>query len=84
MAEVERLADRVILLREGRIIEDASPRALIKASGRKTLEEVFLQIVRRPREAAGKTKRGEPVTLDCEATIAAAEAETGTAPRATP
>ena len=46
MAEVERLADRVILLDSGRILEDESPRALIKAFGRETLEEVFLDVVR--------------------------------------
>jgi ABC-2 type transport system ATP-binding protein len=46
MAEVERLADRVILLDSGRILEDESPRALIKTYGRETLEEVFLDVVR--------------------------------------
>jgi ABC-2 type transport system ATP-binding protein len=53
MAEVERLADRVILLDQGRIIEDETPRALIETFGRKTLEEVFLDVVRgRPRQPA--------------------------------
>jgi ABC-2 type transport system ATP-binding protein len=46
MAEVERLADRVILLDSGRIIEDETPRALIATYGRKTLEDVFLDVVR--------------------------------------
>ena len=46
MAEVERLADRVILLHEGRIIEDGMPAALIETHGRETLEEVFLDVVR--------------------------------------
>ena len=46
MAEVERLADRVILLQAGRIIEDATPKALIKGYGRHTLEDVFLDVVR--------------------------------------
>jgi ABC-2 type transport system ATP-binding protein len=46
MAEVERLADRVILLDQGCIIEDETPRALIETFGRKTLEEVFLDVVR--------------------------------------
>jgi ABC-2 type transport system ATP-binding protein len=46
MAEVERLADRVILLDQGRIIEDGTPRQLIETFGRKTLEEVFLDVVR--------------------------------------
>ena len=47
MTEVERLADRVILLDAGRIIEDETPKALIATFGRKTLEEVFLDVVRR-------------------------------------
>jgi ABC-2 type transport system ATP-binding protein len=46
MAEVERLADRVILLHQGRIIEDETPSALIATYGRGTLEEVFLDVVR--------------------------------------
>jgi len=46
MTEVERLADRVILLDAGRIIEDETPTALIATFGRKTLEEVFLDVVR--------------------------------------
>jgi ABC-2 type transport system ATP-binding protein len=46
MAEVERLADRVILLHQGRIIEDETPAGLIATYGRGTLEEVFLDVVR--------------------------------------
>src|ERR1044071_7570554 len=46
MAEVERLADRVILLDAGRIIEDGTPRNLIETYGKETLEEVFLDVVR--------------------------------------
>ncbi len=51
MAEVERLADRIILLDAGRIIEDGTPAALIATYGRVTLEEVFLDVVR------GRSKR---------------------------
>ena len=51
MAEVERLADRVILLHQGRIIEDETPARLIATYGRRTLEEVFLDVVR------GRAKR---------------------------
>jgi ABC-2 type transport system ATP-binding protein len=56
MAEVERLADRVILLEAGRIIEDETPKALIASYGRDTLEDVFLDVVR------GRASRvpGEP------------------------
>ncbi len=53
MAEVERLADRVILLDAGRIVEDDTPSVLIEAYGRETLEEVFLDVVR------GRAQRGE-------------------------
>ena len=53
MAEVERLAERVILLDAGRILEDEAPRALIKTYGRQTLEEVFLDVVR------GRARRAE-------------------------
>jgi ABC-2 type transport system ATP-binding protein len=57
MAEVERLADRVILLDQGRIIEDETPRELIATFGRKTLEEVFLDVVRgRGRERCEKAR----------------------------
>jgi ABC-2 type transport system ATP-binding protein len=46
MTEVERLADRVILLHAGRIIEDGAPSELIESYERETLEEVFLDVVR--------------------------------------
>lgn len=47
MAEVERLAARVIMLETGRIIADEDPKSLIERFGRTTLEEVFLDIARR-------------------------------------
>jgi len=50
MAEVERLATRVIMLENGRIIADETPAELIKRFGRDTLEEVFLAIARRGSE----------------------------------
>jgi len=50
MAEVERLATRVIMLENGRIIADETPAELIKRFGRETLEEVFLAIARRGSE----------------------------------
>ena len=59
MAEVERLADRVILLHQGRIIEDETPTALIATYGRDTLEEVFLDVVRgRGKHAQAEADRG--------------------------
>jgi ABC-2 type transport system ATP-binding protein len=58
MAEVERLAGRVILLHQGRIIEDGTPTGLIETYGRETLEEVFLDVVRgRAREAVEPSER---------------------------
>jgi ABC-2 type transport system ATP-binding protein len=47
MAEVERMAERVIMLEKGRIIADETPQALIARFGRSNLEEVFLAIARR-------------------------------------
>ena len=59
MAEVERLADRVILLHQGRIIEDETPSALIATHGRDTLEQVFLDVVRgRGKHAPEAADRG--------------------------
>jgi len=52
MAEVERLCDRVIMLKQGRIVGDASPAALIERFGRSNLEEVFLDVARGRHEAA--------------------------------
>ncbi len=47
MAEVERLAERVIMLEKGRIIADETPQELVRRFGRTTLEETFLAIARR-------------------------------------
>lgn len=46
MAEVERLCDRVVMMKRGRIIDDAEPRELIARFGRSSLEEVFLDVAR--------------------------------------
>tara|TARA_R110002072_G_scaffold174400_1_gene329827 strand:+ start:8799 stop:9536 length:738 start_codon:yes stop_codon:yes gene_type:complete len=51
MAEVERLASRVLMMKAGRIVDDGAPRALVEKYGRGTLEEVFLQIARRDEAA---------------------------------
>ena len=47
MAEVERLAQRVIMLEKGRVVADDTPQGLIRRWGRDTLEQVFLDIARR-------------------------------------
>jgi ABC-2 type transport system ATP-binding protein len=46
MAEVERLCDRVIIMKQGRIEGDDTPAKLIAHYGRQTLEEVFLDVAR--------------------------------------
>ncbi len=57
MAEVERMASRVIMLERGRILADEAPGDLLRRFGRETLEEVFLAIARRDR-ADGETVEG--------------------------
>ena len=47
MGEVERLCDRVVMLKQGRIVDDGSPRDLVARYGRANLEEVFLDVARR-------------------------------------
>ncbi|MGQ3355901.1 MAG: ABC transporter ATP-binding protein [Phreatobacter sp.] len=51
MGEVERLCDRVIMLKQGRIEDDAPPAELVRRYGRSSLEEVFLDVARGRREA---------------------------------
>jgi ABC-2 type transport system ATP-binding protein len=46
MAEVERLSDQVLMLRQGAIVARGSPAALCGQFGRDTLEAVFLAIAR--------------------------------------
>jgi len=51
MNEVERLCDRVIIMKRGRIEDDDAPDRLLERYGRETLEEVFLDVARGRREA---------------------------------
>jgi ABC-2 type transport system ATP-binding protein len=46
MTEVERLCERVIILKRGRIEGDDTPAHLLRRYGRSTLEEVFLDVAR--------------------------------------
>jgi len=46
MAEVERLCDRVIIMKRGHIEDDDTPAKLLARYGRRTLEEVFLDVAR--------------------------------------
>jgi ABC-2 type transport system ATP-binding protein len=51
MAEVERLCERVIMMKRGRIEDDDAPGRLLTRYGRQTLEEVFLDVARGRGEA---------------------------------
>jgi len=46
MLEVERLCDRVIIMKRGRIEDDDSPAQIMARYNRSTLEEVFLDVAR--------------------------------------
>jgi ABC-2 type transport system ATP-binding protein len=52
MSEVERLCERVIIMKRGRIEDDDTPPHLLARYGRDTLEEVFLDVARGRGEAA--------------------------------
>jgi len=55
MSEVERLCERVIIMKQGRIEDDDTPERLLIRYGRETLEQVFLDVARgrgQAREAA--------------------------------
>ncbi|WP_322514698.1 ABC transporter ATP-binding protein [Rhodopseudomonas palustris] len=53
MLEVERLCDRVIIMKRGRIEDDDAPAAILARYNRATLEEVFLDVAR------GRARGGE-------------------------
>ncbi|HET9121992.1 MAG TPA: ABC transporter ATP-binding protein [Acidiferrobacteraceae bacterium] len=46
MLEVERIADRVLMLRRGQLVDAATPAELLQRYGRESLEEVFLEVAR--------------------------------------
>jgi ABC-2 type transport system ATP-binding protein len=46
MTEVERLCERVIIMKQGRIEDDDTPHHLLTRYGRATLEDVFLDVAR--------------------------------------
>ena len=52
MGEVERLCDDVLMLKQGRIVDQGSPAALLDRYGRNDMEEVFLDIARDRKAAA--------------------------------
>jgi ABC-2 type transport system ATP-binding protein len=46
MREVERLCDKVVMMKNGQIVDSGTCDELIKKHGRKNLEETFLKIAR--------------------------------------
>jgi ABC-2 type transport system ATP-binding protein len=58
MIEVERLCDDLLIMRRGKIVDRGTPGSLIERYGRRTLEEVFLDIARaEPTAPAGMGAR---------------------------
>lgn len=60
MSEVERMCDDVLVMRAGTIVDRGAPDALLARFGRRTMEEVFLDIARdrrRPHEGDGDPMR---------------------------
>src|SRR5215468_11771723 len=51
MVEVERLCERVIIMKRGAIVDDDAPAALLARYGRDNLEQVFLDVARGQGEA---------------------------------
>jgi ABC-2 type transport system ATP-binding protein len=56
MSEVERLCERVIMMKRGKIVDDDAPRRLVVRYGRRTLEEVFLDVARGRRQPTETTE----------------------------
>ena len=52
MGEVERLCDRVIMMKEGKIVDSGTCNELISKHGRNNLEDTFLKIARSKNEMA--------------------------------
>ena len=50
MAEVMRLSDYVLMMKEGQIIDQGTANNLIDKHGRENLEQVFLKLVREKNE----------------------------------
>ena len=54
MAEVERLCDDVLMMKQGRVVDRGSPAALLARYGRDDMEDVFLDIARDRRVAEAR------------------------------
>ncbi len=62
MNEVERLCERVIIMKRGRIEDDDTPAHLLARYGRQTMEEVFLDVARGRGRAAARRRNDLPAT----------------------
>ncbi len=60
MTEVERLCDGVYMLREGLLVDQGTPAALLAKYGRQTLEDVFIDIARKRRHPDEPEDDGVP------------------------
>lgn len=54
MREVERMCTDVIMMKAGRIVDRGNPTALLARYGRRTMEEVFLDVARARRRGVGR------------------------------
>lgn len=59
MAEVERLADQVVMMKQGRVVARGTPGELLTRYRRDDLEQVFLDIARDRRQPAGDDAPGQ-------------------------
>jgi ABC-2 type transport system ATP-binding protein len=59
MPEVERMCNAVLMMRAGRIVDRGSPAELIARYGRRTMEEVFLDVARRAEPAGAPDAKQE-------------------------
>ena len=53
MLEVERMCDRIIIMKKGRIADDGTPADILARYNRATLEDVFLDVARGRQSAQG-------------------------------
>ncbi len=63
MLEVERLCDRVIIMKRGRIEDDDSPDQIMARYNRATLEEVFLDVARGRAQEGLRSDAREPCAM---------------------
>ena len=63
MSEVERLCDDVVMMKEGSIVDRASPTDLLTKYGRANLEDVFLDIARGRQNAEDSPSRDNSMTV---------------------